>query len=273
MNGRNGKPKRWWTSREAAAEMKDAVFITLVFTGFTVAFLHAAIPTHWLPFVVAARAQRWNLAKTLVVTGVAGSGHVLFTTALGVLVAGGGIALNAEWGRAFPIIAGTALILVGLIYLIRQLKGSLGHVHLFRGHSHHERDAHLHNHDSHEHYQHHHHDHDHYEERTEIETIEREWSRRRSDWAVIVGLFALLTFSPCEAFLPVFLTGAKYGWVGFFFLSALLATATVAGMVTFTWLTLLGSQRLHFQALDKYEAMIVGGIFCLLGVVIILFEK
>jgi hypothetical protein len=95
----------------------------------------------------------------------------------------------------------------------------------------------------------------------------------RSDWAVIVGLFALLTFSPCEAFLPVFLIGSKYGWFGFAFLSAVLATATVAGMVTFTWLTLLGSQRLHFQALDKYEAMIVGGIFCLLGVVIILFEK
>jgi ABC-type nickel/cobalt efflux system permease component RcnA len=249
--------------------MKDAVFITLIATGFTVAFLHAAIPTHWLPFVVAARAQRWNLAKTLVVTGVAGSGHVLFTTALGVLVAGGGIALNAKWSRAFPIIAGTALILVGLVYLMRQLKGSHGHVHLFGGHSHHQDDAHLHHHDSHQHY----HQHDHYEERMEIETIEREWSRRRSDWAVMAGLFALLTFSPCEAFLPVFLIGAKFGWVGFVFLSAVLAIATVAGMVTFTWLTLLGSQRLHFRALDKYEAMIVGGIFCLLGVVIILFEK
>ena len=127
-------------------------------------------------------------AKTLVVTGVAGSGHVLFTTALGVLVAGGGIALNAKWSRAFPIIAGTALILVGLVYLLRQLKGSHGHVHLFGGHSHHEHDAHLHHHDSHEHYDQHHHDHDHNEERTEIETIEREWSRRRSDWAVIARI-------------------------------------------------------------------------------------
>lgn len=271
MNGPNGSQKRWQRSLETAAEMNDAVFITLIVTGFTVAFLHAAIPTHWLPFVVAARAQRWDLAKTLIVTGVAGSGHVLFTTALGVLVAGGGIALNAKWSRAFPIIAGTALILVGLVYLVRQLKGSHGHVHLFGGHSHHEHAAHLHHHDSHEHY--HLLDHDQYEERLEIETIEREWSRRRSDWAVIVGLFALLTFSPCEAFLPVFLIGSKYGWFGFAFLSAVLATATVAGMVTFTWLTLLGSQRLHFQALDKYEAMIVGGIFCLLGVVIILFEK
>ena len=173
---------------------------------------------------------------------MAEGGHVLFTTVLGVLVAWGGIALNAIWSRAFPIIAGTALILVGLVYLMRQLKGSHGHVHLFGGHSHHEHDAHLHHHDSHEHY--HLLDHDQYEERMEIETIEREWSRRRSDWAVMAGLFALLTFSPCEAFLPVFLIGAKYGRVGFVFLSAVLGTATVAGMVTFTWLTLLGSQRL-----------------------------
>jgi nickel/cobalt exporter len=253
--------------------MNDPVFITLGLTGFIVAFLHAAIPTHWLPFVVAARAQRWNSPKTLVVTGVAGSGHVLFTTALGVLVAWGGIALNARWSRAFPIIAGTALVLVGLLYLVRQLKGGQGHVHLFGDHSHHEHDGHSHHHDSHEHHHKHHHDHDHREEWTELETIERQWSRRRSDWAVMAGLFALLTFSPCEAFLPVFLIGAKYGWLGFAFLSAVLATATVAGMVTFTWLTLRGLQRLRFKALEKYEPMIVSAVFCLLGLLIILFEK
>ena len=31
----------------------DGVFLTIAGTGFTVAFLHAAIPTHWLPFVLA----------------------------------------------------------------------------------------------------------------------------------------------------------------------------------------------------------------------------
>src|SRR5262249_31279190 len=84
----------------ALAEMNDAVFITLIVTGFTVAFLHAAIPTHWLPFVVAARAQRWNPAKTLIVTGVAGSGHVLFTPAFGGLIWWCGILPVSTWGRA-----------------------------------------------------------------------------------------------------------------------------------------------------------------------------
>jgi nickel/cobalt transporter (NicO) family protein len=233
--------------------MDNVVFTTLIVTGFTVAFLHAAIPTHWLPFVVAARAQRWNRAKTLVVTAIAGGGHVLFTAALGVLVAWGGIALNAIWTRAFPVIAGGALILVGLVVLARQFTGRHGHVHVFGSHSHA------------------HDDNDH-PPCGEDEMIEKDWSHHRSDRAVIGGLFALLTFSPCEAFLPVFLIGAKYGWVGFAFLSTILAIATVAGMVTFTWLTLLGLQQIPFRALERYEPLIVSSVFCLLGVIIILFE-
>ncbi len=252
--------------------MTSGLFTAIAITGFTIAFLHAAIPTHWLPFVVAARAQHWNSAKTLVVTGIAGSGHVLFTSVLGVVVAWGGIAINSKWSRTFPLIAGGALIAVGLFYLVSRLKGSHGHVHLFGGPGHHEPhqhhdDAHLHGHHAHDDVDRHdHHEHD------EIEEIEHKWSRPRSDWAVIAGLVALLTFSPCEAFLPVFLTGAKYGWLGFALLSGILAIATVAGMIVFTWLTLLGLQRFRFEALEKYESMTVGMVFCLLGLIIILFE-
>jgi len=88
-----------------------------------------------------------------------------------------------------------------------------------------------------------------------------------------LGLFALLTFSPCEAFLPVFLTGAKYGWLGFALLSSVLAIATVAGMLTFTWLTLRGLERVRFKSLEKYEPVIVAGVFCLLGILVIVLER
>lgn len=245
--------------------MNDIVFVTLAATGFAVGFLHAVIPTHWLPFVVAARAQRWTRPKTLLVTGFAGTGHVLFTTALGVLVVWGGMAINSRIGNSFSFLAGGALIALGIFYLVRQIRGAHGHVHLFGGHSHH-----------------HHHDHDHDHEHLhsdedpieeEERVLEQDWSRRRSDWAAILGLFALLSFSPCEAFLPVFLTGAKYGWVGFILLSAVLAVATVAGMITFTWLTLLGLQRLRVRMLEKYEPLIISGVFCLLGILVIVFER
>jgi nickel/cobalt exporter len=247
--------------------VNNVVFITLLATGFAVGFLHAVIPTHWLPFVVAARAQHWNKAKTLTVTGFAGAGHTLFTTALGVVVVWGGMAINSRIGNAFPYLAGGALIALGLFYLVRQIRGGYGHVHLFGSHSHRE-----HKHD-HEHpHDHHHHDQVDETIKEEEREIEQDWSRQRSDWAAILGLMALLTFSPCEAFLPVFLTGAKYGWLGFAVLSTVLAVATVAGMVTFTWLTLLGLQRLRFKMLEKYEPLIVSAVFCALGILVIIFE-
>jgi ABC-type nickel/cobalt efflux system permease component RcnA len=259
--------------------VNDVVFITLLATGFAVGFLHAVIPTHWLPFVVAARTQRWSKTKTLAITGFAGAGHVIFTTALGVLVVWGGIAINSRIGNAFPYLAGGALIVLGIFYLIRQIKGGHGHAHLFGGHSRH---AHSHEHEhEHKHGHEHHHDHDghphHHDDldesiEEEERALEQDWSRRRSDWAAILGLLALLTFSPCEAFLPVFLTGAKYGWFGFALLSLVLAVATVAGMITFTWLTLLGLQRLRFRILEKYEPMIVSAVFCILGVLVIMLE-
>ena len=249
--------------------MNDLVFVTLLATGFAVGFLHAIIPTHWLPFVAAARAQSWTKTKTLAVTGFAGAGHVLFTTALGVLIVWGGMAINSRIGNAFPYLAGGALIALGLFYLVRQIKGGYGHLHLFGSHSHHHGHGHTHAHD-HSHQEHH----DQVGETIEEEEreIEQDWSRRRSDWAAIAGLFALLSFSPCEAFLPVFLTGARYGWFGFALLSGVLAIATVAGMLTFTWLTLVGLQRLQFKMLEKYEPLIVSGVFCLLGVLVIIFE-
>jgi ABC-type nickel/cobalt efflux system permease component RcnA len=247
--------------------VNDVVFITLLATGFLVGFLHSVIPTHWLPFVVAARAQHWSRMKTLTVTGFAGTGHTLFTTALGVLVVWGGMKINSRIGAAFPYLAGGALIALGIFYLIRQLRGGHGHLHLFGSHSHHEH--------AHEHEHSHEHHHDQVDETIEEEEreIEQDWSRQRSDWAAILGLLALLTFSPCEAFLPVFLTGAKYGWLGFALLSTVLAVATVAGMITFTWLTLLGLQHLRFRMLEKYEPLIVSAVFCLLGVLVIILER
>ncbi|MGE5212114.1 MAG: hypothetical protein ACM3NN_00340 [Nitrospirota bacterium] len=247
--------------------MNELLFVTLVITGFVVAFLHAAIPTHWLPFVVAARAQHWRKPKTLAITGFAGAGHVLFTIALGVLVVWGGMAIHSRVGKFFPLIAGVALIALGLFYLVRQIRGA-GHTHLFGSHSHGRHEHHSHDPGAQPHAHAHEGEHD-----DDIATIKQRWSHRRSDWIVIAGLFALLTFSPCEAFLPIFLIGAKYGWVAFLLLTATLAIATVAGMLVFTWLTLLGVEKMKLNAFEKFESGVLGGVLCLLGLLIILFER
>lgn len=343
-----------------ATRMTEAFFLSVVATGFAVAFAHAAIPTHWLPFVAAGRGQRWSKAKTLMVVALCGSGHVLFTTGLGVLVVWLGVETSKWTGHIFPWIAGGALILFGLYYLIRQVRGGgHGHSHFGPGHSH-EGDA-----------------HDHASEakridtghgvlmlevfeegvpprfrvRTEgapatlpnaaalsVETLRLDGARQvfsfvaregylesveeipepheftaglslshgdhahrhevrfeehehaasaqpaakaqaglcapaiaKSDQAVVLGLFTLLTFSPCEGFLPVYLSGIKYGWMGFIILSAVLAFGTISGMVVFTWLTLSGMERLRLGFLERYESGILGAFILLLGIGIIFF--
>lgn len=275
------------------------MLLSIAVTGFSVAFFHAAIPTHWLPFVMAARAQKWNRSKTLAVTALAGGGHVLLTTILGVVIVWLGIELDKKFGHWFPLIAGGALIAFGLFYLNQQRRG-IGHSHGhlgFGGHGHH----HDHDHDHH----HHHHGHEHGHSQTqkdrrlepktllghqldqsvelrELKTFEtvsgvslNQMGKQKkvvSDKVAILSLLAMLTFSPCEGFLPVYLSGIAYGWMGFVFLSAILAIGTLLGMVLFTWLTLAGIEKLKLALLEKYESGLMGVVLCLLGIAIIIFE-
>jgi threonine/homoserine/homoserine lactone efflux protein len=353
--------------------MNETVFTTIALTGFSIAFFHAAIPTHWLPFVITARAQRWNRNKTICVTALAGTGHVLCTAILGLLIAWFGIALHEKIGGWFPWIAGGALLSFGLFYVYRQLSGAgHGHSHLFGGHAHHDATPHLHVHEHatlqpgprggalietgeglveiaivkeadtakfrlypvssqkqpvaagpepgitletvrpseerqsfsfqhadgyfvstetipepHEftailsvpHGNHVHayetHFHKRGEQKPSEKTVEIVAAQRGriSDRVAITSLLALLTFSPCESFLPVYVSGIRYGWMGFALLTAILSIATVLGMVVFTWLTLSNLEKLNLHFLEKYESGIIGGLLCTLGVLIIVLEK
>ena len=94
-----------------------------------------------------------------------------------------------------------------------------------------------------------------------------------SDFAAIVSLLALLTFSPCEAFIPVYVSGVRYGWSGFALLTVILSVATVAGMVVFTLLALAGIEQIKLRSFEKYESGVIGVLLCVVGVLIIVFEK
>jgi hypothetical protein len=93
-----------------------------------------------------------------------------------------------------------------------------------------------------------------------------------TDRAAIVGLVTLLALSPCEAFLPIYLANVQHGWAGFAALSLILLLATSAGMLLFTSLSLAGARRLKLENLARYEQAILGGVLCVLGVLVIIFE-
>lgn len=241
--------------------MLDAALTTIALTGFTVAFFHAAIPTHWLPFVLVARARKWSRAKTLAVTAGAGIGHVALTSLLGLVIAWFGFRLDEQLGaKTFPWIAGGLLLAFAAFYFWRQATGRGVMHHHPPGSSHHpdEQCGHEHEHVP-----------SHWQEEMKDSPLV---SRASGDWAAISGLLVMLTLSPCEGFLPVYLSGVRFGWRGFVVLSAILAIATLVGMTLFTWLALLGFEKIRIKNFERYEAGLLGSLFAMLGVLVLILE-
>jgi len=238
--------------------MNSTLLTTIALTGFTVAFFHAAIPTHWLPFVLVSRTKQWSRAKTIGVALFAGLGHVALTTVLGLLIAWFGFQLDEEIGHAFGPVAGGILILIGAYFLWRQARGAGICHHAMPGSEHH---ADEHCGDEHEHGSH-----------WEHELKDSSLAKAPGDWAAISGLFLMLTLSPCEGFLPVYLSAVQFGWGGFILLTVILALATLAGMTLFTWLTLIGFEKLRLRYFERWEAGLLGAIFVLLGLTMLLMQ-
>ncbi len=105
--------------------MTPTALASIAAGGFLVAFIHAALPTHWLPFVVVGRGRHWSTAKTLGVAAGAGVGHVVFTVVLGLGVVAAGTLVEPRFGQAFHWLVGGLMIALGLFYLLRHAR----HVH------------------------------------------------------------------------------------------------------------------------------------------------
>lgn len=235
--------------------MNDTALATIALTGFAVAFLHAAIPTHWLPFVLVGKARRWSHAKTLAMVGAAGLGHVALTSLLGLAIAWFGFQLDETLGHAFPLVTGGLLFAIGAYYGWRQWTGRGVCHHHPPGSTHAPSEACSdHEHD---------HEHTHWDEELKDTPLVKP---DRGDWAAVSGLFVMLTLSPCEGFLPIYLSGVQFGWTGFVVLSVILAFGAVGGMTLLTWLTLIGSARLRVERFERYEAGLLAVLFAVLGV-------
>ncbi|GAQ77907.1 hypothetical protein KFL_000050440 [Klebsormidium nitens] len=98
----------------------------------TVSTLHAFIPTHWLPFSVVGRAQKWTLTTTLAVTALGAFCHTASTSLLGLgAVKMAHSVLPEEVVHSF---ASLLLVVLGFGYIVLFLTGRGGHSHA--GHNH-----------------------------------------------------------------------------------------------------------------------------------------
>lgn len=105
----------------------------LVVSTLGVAVVHALAPDHWVPFVAIGRAQQWSVKKLVLVTTLAGIGHVGSSVVLGLIGLALGFLLKGiqAFESARGEIAGLILIGFGLAYAVWGLKQARhGHAHL-----------------------------------------------------------------------------------------------------------------------------------------------
>lgn len=102
-----------------------------------VGVLHTIVPDHWVPITLIARQQGWTRTQTARASLLAGTGHVLSTLAIALIVWIAGVALAKTVGHWVSIITSAALVAFGAWIAISALrdmrKGGHGHSH---GHSH-----------------------------------------------------------------------------------------------------------------------------------------
>lgn len=210
-------------------DLQQPVLISLLGGGFVAAFLHAAMPTHWLPFVLVGRAQRWSLMRVMTVAVTAGLAHIASTALVGSLIVAAGLALNAWIGGLLPHLSAALLFIFGAFYLAR---ASLQKPITATG--------------------------------PEAEVPEPAVSDRAAFW----GLVLMMAVTPGEVLLPIYLSSATEGVAALGLLTLSFAAGTVLGMTLLSALASAGYSILRLERWARYEGAILGISLIIIGLLV-----
>ena len=211
-------------------DLEQPVLWSLLGGGFAAAFLHAALPTHWLPFVLVGRAQRWSLTRSLMAVSAAGLAHIATTALVGSLIVAAGLALDGIVAGLLPHLSAVLLFGFGAFYLVRSVirrpvmaggpaldlaEPTVGHATAF------------------------------------------------------CGLVAVMALSPGEVLLPIYMSSAQEGVGALALLTLTFAVGTILGMATFTTLARAGASVLRLERWARYEGAILGLALIAIGLLIV----
>lgn len=213
------------------SDLQQPVLLSLLGAGFATAFLHAALPTHWLPFVLVGRGQRWTLPQVLTAVATAGLAHILSTAVVGGLIVAAGIAMDQWISGLLPGLSAGLLFLFGAFYLGKAL---LRPAIMAGGPS--------------------------------LALSEPTVSHAAAFW----GLVAMMAISPGEVLLPIYLSQATQGLLVLSALTLAFAAGTVLGMTLFTVLARAGWSVLRLERWARYEGVILGLALILIGLLVFL---
>lgn len=215
------------------SDLQQPVLLSLLGAGFATAFLHAALPTHWLPFVLVGRAQRWSLARVMAAVVTAGLAHIAATAVVGSLIVIAGLALDQWIGGVLPYLSAILLFAFGAFYLLRaavrrpQLAGG-----------------------------------------PPLDLAEPSVSHAAAFW----GLVAMMAISPGEVLLPFYLNQAQGGVGVLAALTLMFAAGTVLGMAVFTLLARAGWSMLRLERWARYEGAVLGLALIVIGLLVVMHQ-
>lgn len=215
------------------SDLEQPVLLSLLGAGFAAAFLHAALPTHWLPFVLVGRAQRWSRPRLLAAVTTAGLAHICTTALVGGLIVAAGLAMDQWVAGLLPWLSAGLLFAFGTFYLSRSLvrravpAGG-----------------------------------------PPLDLAEPTVSHAAAFW----GLVAMMAVSPGEVLLPIYLSQATEGIAVLAALTLAFAVGTVAGMAGFTLLARAGWSVLRLERWARYEGVVLGGALIVIGLLVVLHQ-
>lgn len=198
---------------------------SLILAMLAVTAVHALMPTHWLSFVLVARAQRWSRRKMLEVVLVSGLGHVTTTALVGLAAAALGKELHRHAEKLDTPLPALILLAFGLYYLVVGWRRE-GHRHC--GHDH---------------------------------SDDPIMADRVAAWA----LFVEMAVSPCETLIPVFFASGQLPWATLVVMALVMSGLTIVFMAVLASLAFAGYQKLTFPWLERNERVLLGLILMALG--------
>ena len=241
--------------------MKESL-IFLAITAASIGFIHTLTgPDHYIPFIVMAKARKWNYIKTIWITFLCGIGHVGSSVVIGLLGVATGLAvakINFIEGYRGNV-AAWLFILFGFVYLIWGLWKAYKnkpHKH-FHIHENNEISLHKHLHE------HSHdgeiHQHSHKEEK----------KINLTPWI----LFTVFVLGPCEPLIPLMMyPAAQKSFSGMLIVILVFFFCTVITMITMVLTSLFGFSFIPLHKIDRYMHAIAGGSIFLCGLAIILLD-
>jgi nickel/cobalt transporter (NicO) family protein len=229
----------------------NSEILVLAGTAAAMGFVHTLIgPDHYVPFIAMARARRWSLTKTLVISFFSGLGHVLSSVVLGLAGLALGVAVakleGAESARggfaAWLLIGfGFAYFVWGLHRAIKNKPHTHCHVHPEQGthdHEHGHRAEHAHVHDA---------------------------PRKKANITPWI-LFTIFIFGPCEPLIPlVMYPAAKHNLGGVLFVTAAFALTTILTMLTIIAVSSYGLSFVRFGRFERYAHALAGAMIFISG--------